>query len=106
MVVGEEGSLRERARVDIECPEARQKVAFIYLTKARYSRHDARRQAGAIEVTPAMIEAGVAFAREFLGDAYPPMPLDEPELVLGIWHSMNAAAASEREKPQDRHREP
>src|SRR5215831_3561097 len=34
-----------------------------------------RRQAG-VSVTPAMIEAGIAFAREFLGDAYPSMPLD------------------------------
>jgi hypothetical protein len=48
-----------------------------------------------------MIEAGIAFARAFLGDAYPSIPLDEPELVAGIFRSMVAVAADAHEKLTD-----
>jgi hypothetical protein len=55
------------------------------------------RQAGD-KVTAAMIKAGMAFAREFLGDAYPSMPLGEPELVSGIFDAMIAAAEVDNER--------
>ncbi len=76
--------------------------AIIYFSDERYRVMSADRQAGAIEVTPAMIEAGVAFAREFLGGAYPSMPLDEPELVSGIFDAMIAAAEGGIEEPSNR----
>jgi hypothetical protein len=52
-----------------------------------------------------MIEAGIAFAREFLGDVYPPMPPDEPELVSGIFDAMIAVAGGGIEKPSNRRKE-
>jgi hypothetical protein len=38
-----------------------------------------------------MVEAGVAFAREFLGDVYPSIPLGESELVSGSFHEMRGS---------------
>ena len=62
------------------------------------------RQAGD-KVTAAMIKAGMAFAREFLGDAYPSMPLGEPELVSGIFDAMIAVAEGGIERPSNRRKE-
>jgi hypothetical protein len=69
------------------------------------TRAPRRRQAGD-EVTPAMIGAGIAFAREFLGDLYPPVLPDAPELVSGIWDAMNAAAEAEFGRPLNHRKEP
>ena len=47
-------------------------------------------------VTEAMIEAGVAFLREALGDLYPATLLDERELVSEFWRVMADAEAGSR----------
>lgn len=44
-----------------------------------------------IEPTPAMIEAGVAFLRDALGDLYPAQLLDERELVAELFTVMAKA---------------
>jgi hypothetical protein len=50
------------------------------------------------KLTPAQIEAGIAYLREFMGDEWPATILDSRTMIEGVWEAIHAQRLESSDK--------